>query len=256
MRSSPLRCSTTLTPVVLLVLLAGTRPLHAQQAGVPTARVEATRPELEAIAAHPPKGMSAADLAAVQSRLANGDFAVGDKLQIQVVGETDLSNTFTVAANRQLLLPGLPPLSLAGVLRSESDSVVSEFIGRFVRDAQVTVEPLLRLGVMGGVAKPGYYDFPSTSLISEVVMGAGGLGGNGKMSKTQVFRGNAEVLDPKAVNVAVSNGTTLDVLNLQSGDNIQVGEKGSGLASTAGVITAVLAIPLMIASISYFKRGR
>jgi hypothetical protein len=61
------------------------------------------------------------------------------------------------------------------------------------------------------------------------------------------------VLDPEAVSMAVTNGTTLDVLNFQSGDNLQVGEKGSGFTSTVGIITAVLAIPLMIVTISSLK---
>ena len=189
---------------LLLVLLGGTSTALAQQNQTPPPRVEATRLELEAIAAHPPKGMSQADLAAVQRRLTNGDFAVGDKIQIQVNGEATLTNTFTVAINQQLLLPALPPLPLAGVLRSESDSVITEFIGRYIRGPQVTVEPLMRLGVLGGVAKPGYYDLPSTSLLSEVVMQAGGMAASGKMEKTQVLRGNSPVLDPKAVNMGFS----------------------------------------------------
>jgi protein involved in polysaccharide export with SLBB domain len=246
-----------LLQVALLIIIGSvslTADVRAQKAA-PPARVEATRPELEAIAAHPPKGMSAADLAAVQSRLANGDFAPGDQIAIQVQGETALTNTFAVSGTRTLLLPSLPPLSLAGVLRSESDSVITEYIGRFIRDPQVTVQPLMRLGILGGVGKPGYYEVPATSLLSEVVMAAGGIGADGAMEKTQIFRGNDQVLDPKAVNVAVTNGTTLDLLNLQSGDNIQVGEKGSGFKSTLGIVTAVLAIPLMLVTISSLKHN-
>ncbi len=56
------------------LLLAAIAPLAAATtlaAQVPSpVRAEATRAELEAIAAHPTKGMSAADLAAIQSRLA------------------------------------------------------------------------------------------------------------------------------------------------------------------------------------------
>jgi protein involved in polysaccharide export with SLBB domain len=214
-------------------------------------RTEATRAELETIAAHPPKGMSAADLAAVQSRLQNGDFAVGDRILIQVQGETTLSNTYTVGGNRTIVLPSLPPLSLVGVLRSESDSVVREFIGHYIRDPQVTVQALIRLGVLGGVAKPGYYDVSAQSLLSEVVMEAGGMGGTGRMDKTTVYRGNTEVLDPKAVNLAITNGTTLDLLNLQSGDNLNVGmDKASGALTKVQIITGLLAIPIMIFTIT------
>jgi protein involved in polysaccharide export with SLBB domain len=238
---------------LVLGILCSAAELQAQQA-TPSARVEATRAELEAIAAHPPKGMSAADLAAVQSRLANGDFAVGDKIAIQVQNEPTLTSTFTVSGDRTLLLPSLPPLPLAGVLRSESDSVITAYIARYIRDPQVAVQPLLRLGVLGGVGKPGYYEVPSTSLVSEVVMLAGGMGANGTMEKTQVYRGNQMVLESKAVSVAVTNGATLDLLNLQSGDNIQVGEKGA-FKNTLGLVVAVLAVPLMIVSISSLKHN-
>lgn len=237
------------------LLLAAIAPLAAATtlaAQVPSpVRAEATRAELEAIAAHPTKGMSAADLAAIQSRLLNGDFAAGDRILIQVQGETTLSNTYTVGGNRTIVLPSLPPLSLVGVLRSESDSVVREFIGHYIRDPEVTVQALIRLGVLGGVVKPGYYDVPAQSLLSEVVMEAGGMGATGRMDKTTVYRGNTEVLDPKAVNVAITNGTTLDLLNLQSGDNLQVGmDKASGALTKVQIITGLLAIPIMIFTIT------
>jgi hypothetical protein len=242
-----------LAAVALLALsFAGTSSqLSAQQGAAPPPRLEATRAELEAVAAHPPKGMSSADLAMVQARLANGDFAVGDKITIQVQGEATLSNTFTVSGTRSLLLPSLPPLSLAGVLRSESDSVITEFIGRYVRDPQVTVQPLIRLGVLGGVARPGYYDVPAQTLLSDVVMTAGGLGGFGDMKRTTVNRGNVELLDPKAANTAIANGRTLDLLNLQSGDNVNIGVQNPNATLTKlQIVTAILAIPLMIVTIS------
>jgi hypothetical protein len=71
------------------------------------------------------------------------------------------------------------------------------------------------------------------------------------MDKTTVYRGNTEVLDPKAVNVAITNGTTLDLLNLQSGDNLQVGiDKAGGALTKVQIITGLLAIPIMIMTIS------
>ena len=34
----------------------------------------------------------------------------------------------------------------------------------------------MRIGVLGGVIRPGYYDVPAQMLLSDVVMNAGGLG--------------------------------------------------------------------------------
>lgn len=236
-----------------LLLAAGTLPVQAQQnAPPPPPRVEATRAELEAVAAHPPKGMSPADRAAVAARLTTGDFAVGDQIMIEVQGDTTYSDTFTVRSGRVLMLPSLPPLSMEGVLRSEADSVIVEFLRKYLRDPQVTVTPLIRLGVLGGVVRPGYYDVAAQSLVSEVVMNAGGgLGPTGDMRKTTVFRGNEEILDSKAVSQAISAGSTLDLLNLQSGDNINVGiSNPNNTLTKLQIITAILAIPIMIFTIT------
>ena len=238
--------------LVLSALTIGDVPgLSAQDERVPPPRVEATRQELEAIAAHPPKGMSSADLASVQSRLRVGDFAVGDKVLLRVAGEETLSDTFSVRSGRVLVLPSMPPLSLEGILRSEADSVIVGFLSKYLRDPQVTVTPLIRLGILGGVVRPGYYDVDAQSLLSDLVTDAGGLGGTGDMGRSKVYRGNDVVLDQKAVNVAISNGSTLDLLNLQSGDNFDVGVKNPSTALTkVQIITALLAIPLMIVTIT------
>ncbi len=232
--------------------VALTANLSAQKvAPAPPARVEATRVELEAIAAHPPKGMSKPDLMAVQQRLAFGDFNVGSRILIEVQGDTVYSDTFAVRAGGVLALPSLPPLSLQGVLRSESDSVIAQFLSKYLRDPDVRVTPLMRIGVLGGVMQPGYYDVPAQMLLSDVVMSAGGLSAVGDMKRTKINRGNEEVMDPKSVSVAISNGATLDLMNLQSGDNINVGvQNPQATLSKVQIITALLAIPLMIVSIS------
>jgi len=228
-------------------------PAFAQrEAPAPPPRVEATRAELEAVAAHPPKGMSAADLAAVQARLAKGDFAVGDKILIEVQGDSAFSDTFTIRPGSVLVLPSVPPLSMEGVLRSEADSVIGHFLAKYLRNPQLSVTPLIRLGVLGGVARPGYYDVSSQSLLSDVVMSAGGgLGPTGDMKRTTVGRGNEEIMDSKAVSVAISTGQTLDLLNLQSGDNVNVGiSNPNNTLTKLQIITAILAIPIMIFTIT------
>ena len=252
MPSEHVRRALRLAVILYVGVVAASADLHAQKpTPVPPARVEASRAELEGIAAHPPKGMSSTDLKAVQQRLANGDFNVGSRIAIEVQGDTTYSDTFTVRTGRVLALPSLPPLSLEGVLRSESDSVISEFLSRFIRDPQVSVTPLMRVGILGGVMTPGYYDVPAQTLLSDAVMSAGGLGAFGDMKRTKVNRGNEEVLDSKAVSVAISNGATLDLLNLQSGDNINVGVQNPGATlNKVQIITAILAIPLMIVTIS------
>ncbi len=236
----------------LLTLLSAASAVAQQPAGTtPPARVEATRAELEALVAHPPKGMKPADLQAAQRRLANGDFNVGDRVLIEVTGDTVYSDTFTVRTGRVLSLPSLPPLSLEGVLRSESDSVIAGFLTKYLRNPEVRVTPLMRIGILGGVVRPGYYDVPAQTILSDAVMIGGGLSPFGSMKKTTVFRGNEEVLNSKGVGLAISTGATLDLLNLQSGDNINIGVSNPEASlNKVQIITAILAIPLMIVTIT------
>jgi len=150
-----------------------------------------------------------------------------------------------------LSLPSLPPLSLEGVLRSESDSVIAGFLAKYLRNPEVSVTPLMRIGILGGVVRPGYYDVPAETVLSDVVMIGGGLSPVGSMKKTTVNRGNEEVLDSKAVARGISSGGTLDLLNLQSGDNVNIGVSNpEATLNKVQIITAILAIPLMIVSIS------
>ncbi len=237
---------------LLMLVAAGTTELNAQkETPAPPARLEATRAELEAIAANPPKGMSKHDLMTVQQRLASGDFNIGSRILIEVQGDTTYSDTFTVRTGRVLQLPSLPPLSLEGVLRSESDSVISNYLAKYLRDPDVRVTPLMRLGILGGVASPGYYDVPAQTLLSDIVMSAGGLSSDGDMRRTKIFRANEEVMDPKAVNLAIVNGATLDIMNLQSGDNVNIGiTNPQNTLNKVQIITAILAIPLMILTIT------
>lgn len=252
MPSSASRRAFVSAAVAVIGLLAGSSELCAQkQAPAPPARVEATRAELEAIVANPPKGMSGADVRVVQQRLANGDFNVGSRVLIEVQGDTIYSDTFTVRTGRVLQLPSLPPLSLEGVLRSESDSVIGTYLAKYLRNPEISVTPLMRLGILGGVVTPGYYDVPSQTLLSDLVMSAGGLSPTGDMKRTKIFRGNDEVMDPKATNLAIANGATLDLMNLQSGDNVNIGiQNPQATLNKVQIITALLAIPLMIVSIS------
>src|SRR5437879_3402957 len=102
-----------------LVLLAATRPSsgQAQSTDVATVGLRATRQalqdratKLEQASAAPQLGAdaradAARQAAAIRARLTAGDFAVGDRIWLTVLGEKELSDTFTVGPGRLLTLP-------------------------------------------------------------------------------------------------------------------------------------------------------
>lgn len=221
---------------VLLATIGWSGPVLAQDVDVK--RAQATRAELEAALAQLDQVVASsgysksfrkareAEAAMVRVRLNEGDFQSGDQIALQVTGEPGLTGTFTVLPDRTLSLPGLPPVSLQGVLRSEIGPHLTREIARYVKDPQVTVQgAYIRVAILGSVGKPGYYTLPADNLLTDAIMTAGGPGGTPDMSKSSVRRAGREVIDGKEIQLAIENGESLDQLNLHGGDELVIGGK-------------------------------
>jgi hypothetical protein len=237
------------TNVTALLLALATSAATAQQqpAAPPSeSRALASRAELDSLLK---SGKVSDDEAAViRDRLKNGDFALGDRIVIHVAQEPTLNDTFPVKTGRILILPNLPEISMAGVLRSEAQSYLTGQIGKYVKDPTVIVDPLVRVSILGAVAKPGFYTVRADMLASEVVMAGGGPTDKSDLRKTAIRRNGKVVRDDKQLQVAFNRGVSLDALNLQAGDEIYVGEKHNArdtigyVAAISGAILAVVAV--------------
>src|SRR5581483_4476465 len=163
---------------------AGVSPVSASQA--PEPGLLATRPALEERAVtleRSGKGDDKREAAAIRARLQQGDFNVGDRVLVVVEGEKDLTDTFTVAPGRELIMPQLGEIPLQGVLRSEIEPYLSRRIGESLRDPIVHARAFVRLSVQGALAKPGFYAVPTTALLSGACMVSGGILGDAKVKK-------------------------------------------------------------------------
>ena len=167
------------------------------------------------------------EAALIRERLLEGDFYVGDQLMVTLVGDSGFSGIRTVGPGRVLNLPGLPDIPMRGVLRSEVEAYLTEQIGRFIRDPQVKARPTIRLTFMGGVGKPGFYQMDADLLISDALMQAGGIGNGTVLKDTKIMRGDDEIMDGDTFSKAVTDGRSLDELNLRAGDVIEVGQKSN-----------------------------
>lgn len=221
---------------VLAALILGTGQVSAQDAVVDVRRAQATRAELEAALVELDKITSSpgysgalrrakeAEAAMVRQRLAQGDFQVGDQIEVAVVGDTGLTGTFTILPGRLVAFPNLPPISLEGVLRSESSEFLTAEIGKYVKNPQVLIQAsYIRLAVLGAVSNPGYYNLPADRLISDAIMMAGGPTVAANVNKSIVRRANREIIPREQMQAAVARGQSLDHLNLHGGDEIIVG---------------------------------
>ena len=248
---------------VLISTLLGSIPAVAPAQTSPRlAEGFATRAELESLATKSDRATADASLSTEQRsyeqslafnlrrRLREGDFQPGDRVAITLDGPIKFHDTVVVRSNSTILLPELPEISLAGVLRSELQNHLLREIKRYVRDPEVEASPLMRLSVSGAVLHPGFYSIPADALLSDLVMAAGGPTANAAYRRSHLRRGTEE-LPGDDVQTALREGLTVDALLLRSGDELLVGEKRQ---FNWPVVTQVAAAAAGLVSVFIFAR--
>jgi protein involved in polysaccharide export with SLBB domain len=159
-------------------------------------------------------------------------------------------DTLVVRAGRILEIPGNVRVPLTGVLRSEVRDRVATEVLKYVKALEVQVTPLMRVGILGEVAHPGYFGFTSDIPLADAIMGAGGPTATADMGRSIVRRGNAEFRSAVDTREAIAKGLTLDQFGVSAGDDIIVGKardisNGPWLAllgAIATIVTIVVAL--------------
>lgn len=235
--------------------------LSAQSVALPSdvafARL-ATRTELEAAAiafdrlasstAYSARSRAAARVRAaeVRARIADGDFRVGDRIEVRIGGEVPLMDTVTVLDDRRVSLRGIREVSLAGVLRSELQMKLRADILEVVRNATVVARPMMRVAVLGTVGAPGYFSVPGETTLDELYTLAGGIATDAASEKSTIVRADTTLVERDGVRLAISSGRTLDELGLRDGDALMVPRQATPWDRTAtlSIVTLFLA-PLL-----------
>jgi protein involved in polysaccharide export with SLBB domain len=217
----------------VLAALSIAAPALAAQEGSPSP-TDATRAQLETSAAQLEQMAASASgeeqlqfatqAAAIRTRLRDGDFKAGDRIVVSVdTGVVAAADSFAVREGPAVELPGMPPISLKGVLHSELSDYLTQQFARYLRDPTVKAYALLRVGVFGPVATPGFYQLPSDVLFSDAIMRAGGPAQTAELNKTVVKRGEREIISKRDTQKAMVYGYTLSQMNIRDGDAIYVG---------------------------------
>jgi hypothetical protein len=180
----------------------------------------------------------------IRRRLESGDFQIGDRVVVSFVSDALHKDTVVVRSGPELELPGSIVVPLAGALRSELLGRVSTELLKYVKARQIEVTPLMRVGVIGSIARPGYFAFPSDLPLTDAIMAAGGPTGAAELDRTTVRRGKDEVKSADETRQAIASGLTLDQFGLRAGDELVIATRRNvnvlGMASASASILAVL----------------
>jgi protein involved in polysaccharide export with SLBB domain len=228
---------------------AAVAPAHGQAASESLT----TRVQLSALAAHAEtaalsgepeqRAQNALVAASLRQRLRDGDLQVGDRVVVTMVSDAVHRDTVVVRSGRTLELMGMVVIPLSGVLRSELQDRVSTEVLKYVKASQIEVTPLMRVGVLGAVIRPGYFAFASDIPLTDAIMGAGGPTGSADLTRTTVRRGNREFRTAGETSKAITGGLTLDQFGLSAGDELVVGQRREfGLPVVLGMTGALASV--------------
>ena len=150
------------------------------------------------------------------------DFQVGDRILLRVEGDSALSDTFTVVAGPALGLPAIGDVPLIGVRRADLETYLTRELSRYLRDPVVHARALIRVSVVGEVARPGFYAVPLDLVLADALMVAGGPTQDAKVDRLRIVRGESSLWSGNRLQTAIARGATLDELGLRAGDRIDV----------------------------------
>ena len=203
---------------------------EARRATAPRAELEAIASSMEQMASQPGAAASTraklAEARAIRDRLSTGDFQPGDRIVLRLTGDPTLQpvDTLVVRAGQSVVITGIGEVSLRGVLRAELADYMTREVKRFVRAATVTTTAVTRLALFGAFLRPGFYEYPSELLLSEVIMRSGGVNSLADQHKFGIWRGGAKLWGSEAVDAALQEGISVEQMGLRGGDELRVDE--------------------------------
>jgi polysaccharide export outer membrane protein len=103
----------------------------------------------------------------------------GDQLNVQISGETDISQQVTVASDGTIGLPLIGQIRIAGTTPEGAGDAIASVLKRYVRDPRVNVSVLseghIAVLVLGAVANSGEYSLGPDARLSDAIAAAGGM---------------------------------------------------------------------------------
>ncbi len=195
----------------------------------------------------------AATLRAQARPRTSDDLQVGDRIVLRVDGEAQLTDTFTVGRGPALVLPIVGSVSLSGVRRDSVEKVLFDAVARYFRNPTVHARVLIRVAVIGEVARPGWVSVPTDALVPDVVMAAGGPTPTAQIDHIRLTRLGAELMSRYSVQRVIAQGRTLSQIDIRSEDQFIVPRVAES-DHTIRTVSLWLTIPMAIVTVIYFTR--
>ena len=181
-----------------------------------------------------------------------GALRPGDVLKIAVFRDKELTGEYPIDARGYVQIPGLGVIKAAGLDPTDvTDRLRLALIERGFARPEISVQPLIRVSVLGEVRSPNVYPVdPGTSLLQLLTV-AGGPTDRARLQDTRVIR------DGRAFHVDMESalrGSAAGRVVLYSNDVVVVGRRRGLTSENLGLTLTAASLVIAILNIAFLVR--
>ena len=160
----------------------------------------------------------------------------GDKIALHIWNEREMSDTFNIAENGEVILPKLGPVYVLNQSIPALQDSLRRAYSVYLRNPSIEITVLRRIGIQGEIRQPGVYLADLTMALPDILSMAGGITDAGDRDNIQIVRGS------ERLRYRSRDQQRFLVAQLQSGDQIVVRPRNALRRNPTGTIAAGLGI--------------
>ena len=165
----------------------------------------------------------------------------GDGVRITFLNITDqISGDYNIQQDGNIQLPFIGLIKTTNIDYKEFKKTIFSKYSELYKDPELTIQPLLKINILGEVRTPGYYYVTDIENMTGILALAGGVTGSAATGDIYIIRGSDEIL-LDAYELMEANKTANDI-GLRSGDRIFVPRSFWADAYQYGIILSGLAV--------------
>ncbi len=172
----------------------------------------------------------------------------GDGVRITFLNITDqITGDYFIQQDGNLQLPFIGLVKTTNINFKTLRQTIFNKYAELYKDPALTIQPLIRINVLGEVRNPGYYYVTDVEKMTGILALAGGVTGAAATDDIYIIRNDQEIQLKKSE--VIEKGNTVADLGLQSGDRIFIPRSFWADAGQYGLILSGLAVLVTLVSI-------
>lgn len=172
----------------------------------------------------------------------------GDGVRITFLNITDqISGDYFIQQDGNLQLPFIGLVKTTNIDFKILRQTIFNLYSELYKDPALTIQPLLRINILGEVRNPGYYYVTDVEKMTGILALAGGVTGAAATDDIYIIREGKEIRLSKSE--VIEKGNTAADLGLQSGDRIFIPRSFWADAGQYGLILSGIAVIATLVSL-------